>query len=633
MKTPTKAVLLIAATALASAGLTSCAPEHAWNLLGMMWQDAATGQSTNGAPSGTDVFKIPADKAGTMTFQTDLHGDISATCDLLWEGSHRLSRGPAKDGKATFVHTVQAPGLKHGSSLAGMNCTDLDGVHYSASFTIKVVAEKPTHVYWAAIGSGAGVGRVGVNGDDPQSSFIETPRDGARSVVVDSEYIYWAGDGDGGIGRADLDGRSPRPNFIQVKAESVAIGARHIYWTNGASIGRAELDGSDVDPSFIELDTKKLVVLTGLAADGDHLYWSTAFAANAGAIGRSGLNGERIRTKFIELSRPPTGMAVNSRHLYWAYGTRGKAERSIGRATLDGTDAQSSFMTASGFVAEIAADDRHLYWTDAMDDHPIMQAHLDGSDPMELASPRGYLEGLASGPGEDVPVPRVPVIKVRPEEVAFGDQPVNTVAERTVTVSNAGLGPLTFRQSGILDGPDSDQYDIRANTCSAGAVPPAGSCAVTVRFTPTVTGSLRANLRFTGNWPESFLMVDLTGRGTTPAGFAAAPSPLAFGDTQVLIGRTADITVTNTGSGTLTFGPSAVTVSQNPSEYFVDTDQCSSRTVAPGATCTVRMYYRPGAEGPGAGVVQFTDNAAGSPQSVSMTGTGTPFVGFAGPDR
>src|SRR5437879_11040010 len=45
-------------------------------------------------------------------------------------------------------------------------------------------------------------------------------------------------------------------------------------------------------------------------------------------------------------------------------------------------------------------------------------------------------------------------------------------------------------------------------------------------------------------------------------------------------------------------------------------------SVAPGASCTISVSFTPAATGVRAATVNITDNAAGSPQRVSLSGTG-----------
>ena len=86
-----------------------------------------------------------------------------------------------------------------------------------------------------------------------------------------------------------------------------------------------------------------------------------------------------------------------------------------------------------------------------------------------------------------------------------------------------------------------------------------------------------------------------------------------------LIGTTSKaqtVTLSNTG-------PIALTISSIlASGDFLQTNTCGSSLPA-GASCTISVSFKPTAKGTRTGTLTITDNAAGSPQTVSLTGTGT----------
>lgn len=90
-----------------------------------------------------------------------------------------------------------------------------------------------------------------------------------------------------------------------------------------------------------------------------------------------------------------------------------------------------------------------------------------------------------------------------------------------------------------------------------------------------------------------------------------------------LVGTTSaaqTVTLTNTGAISLTV--SNVTITGTNSTDFGETNTCNSG-VPPGGSCTIRVTFNPTAKGTRTGALTITDNAAGSPQTVSLTGTGT----------
>jgi len=74
--------------------------------------------------------------------------------------------------------------------------------------------------------------------------------------------------------------------------------------------------------------------------------------------------------------------------------------------------------------------------------------------------------------------------------------------------------------------------------------------------------------------------------------------------------------LTNTGDSNLTLNGLSVTGD------FSKSSNCTS-TLAPAATCTISAKFTPTASGTRTGTLSITDDAPGSPQTISLTGTGT----------
>ncbi len=106
-----------------------------------------------------------------------------------------------------------------------------------------------------------------------------------------------------------------------------------------------------------------------------------------------------------------------------------------------------------------------------------------------------------------------------------------------------------------------------------------------------------------------------------------APTSLKWG--KIAVGTTAagkkKVIATNTGSSTLSISNIATTgdfglVAVKQTKKVTP---CANGTnLAPGATCEIKVSFTPTQTGVRTGSLNFTDNASGSPQSVSLTGTG-----------
>src|SRR5918995_405774 len=167
-------------------------------------------------------------------------------------------------------------------------------------------------------------------------------------------FVYWANNGGGTIGRANLDGTDVLPNFITGAGfpQGVAVDGEHVYWANltGGTIGRANLDGSGVDQSFITGASFPV----GVTVDAQHVYWDNL---DTDSIGRADLDGSDINQSFIATDDGPFGVAVDRQHVYWAnflfFDPRTSA---IGRANLDGTGADQMFITGTEGPLGVAVD-------------------------------------------------------------------------------------------------------------------------------------------------------------------------------------------------------------------------------------------------------------------------------------
>jgi hypothetical protein len=144
-----------------------------------------------------------------------------------------------------------------------------------------------------------------------------------------------------------------------------------------------------------------------------------------------------------------------------------------------------------------------------------------------------------------------------------------------------------------------------------------------VTFKPTAGGTRTAAVTLTDNATGSPQTVSLTGTGTS-AGPAASLSPtsLAFGNQQPIdvTSSAQTVTLSNTGNAALSITSLALT-GTNASD-FEQSNTCGS-SVAAGANCTFVVFFTPSIAGTETASLSIADNASGSPQTVSLSGTGT----------
>src|SRR5262249_5960496 len=119
----------------------------------------------------------------------------------------------------------------------------------------------------------------------------------------------------------------------------------------------------------------------------------------------------------------------------------------------------------------------------------------------------------------------------------------------------------------------------------------------------------------TDNAPGSPHIVQLTGSGTVAVA-NLSPTSLSFGSQAV--GTTSaqeEVTLTNSGGAPLNINRIAT------AGDFSQTNKCGASLDA-GSHCTISVTFAPSDTGNRTGTLSVTDDAAGSPHTVTLSGTG-----------
>jgi hypothetical protein len=124
-----------------------------------------------------------------------------------------------------------------------------------------------------------------------------------------------------------------------------------------------------------------------------------------------------------------------------------------------------------------------------------------------------------------------------------------------------------------------------------------------------------------GNAAGSTQNVQLTGTGVAVAPVASLTGTMAFGSQQVGVATTRTATLANTGSATMSVSNIAV----SGTGFTRQGGTCATAfpaNLAAGASCTIIVRFQPATAAATTGALTVTDNAAGSPHSLALSGTG-----------
>jgi hypothetical protein len=208
-----------------------------------------------------------------------------------------------------------------------------------------------------------------------------------------------------------------------------------------------------------------------------------------------------------------------------------------------------------------------------------------------------------------------PVVKitVTPASETFASQTVGTTSTaKVVTVKNTGT-PATTLSLGI-----SGDFAIASNSACGASLAGGSSCTVDITFTPTQAGTRTGTLSVTDQAANSPQKVSLTGTGTNPAPtITVTPTSLTFASQTVNTTSAAKpVTVENTStiSTSLSLGTMG--------DFAIASTGTCGASLAGGASCTVNVTFTPTQAGARTGSLTITDQAANSPQTVTLKGTG-----------
>jgi hypothetical protein len=189
----------------------------------------------------------------------------------------------------------------------------------------------------------------------------------------------------------------------------------------------------------------------------------------------------------------------------------------------------------------------------------------------------------------------------------------STSAIQTATLTNTQSTAVTFASiaaTGMFK---------QTNDCPS-SLPANSSCTISVSFAPTSTGSKTGYVN--ANLGSTLLQLYLSGTATAAGSGSVTFSPTSLSFPSTTIGATSaaqTATLTNGQAGPLTI--SSLTVAGDFAQTAT-TCPVAPATLAASGSCTISLNFQPQAAGTRSGSLTVSDNASGSPQVLSLTGTG-----------
>ena len=205
-------------------------------------------------------------------------------------------------------------------------------------------------------------------------------------------------------------------------------------------------------------------------------------------------------------------------------------------------------------------------------------------------------------------VPQAPAVTLSPAGLTFGTQLVGTPSTpQSVTLTNSGGATLAITKRVVSGG------FSQTNNCPF-HIPPGGQCIINVVFTPHVPDSHQGTVTITDNASNSPQMISLTGVATA---LTLMPSTLSFGSQPVGTSSPPQtVTLTNYWTAAVSIGKIQI------NSGFAQTNNCGTDVPA-GGSCTISVTFTPTHKGSTTQPLRVYDKGGASPQTVSLSGTGT----------
>ncbi len=210
-------------------------------------------------------------------------------------------------------------------------------------------------------------------------------------------------------------------------------------------------------------------------------------------------------------------------------------------------------------------------------------------------------------------------IAVTPSTLNFGTVSVGSSQTQPLSVRNVSSSKVGVSQASVAGA---------GYTISGIALPlvlsPGQTSSFKVTFAPSSNGVQTGSVSLVSQlWPRkrrasaSATAVALSGSGTGSALLAASPASVAFG--SVIVGSSQTFSVTLTNVATATADISQVAMSN---AAFTVSGLILPATLTPGQSLTFNIVFAPPASGSTSGSLTISSDAANSPLSLALSGTG-----------
>ncbi len=210
-------------------------------------------------------------------------------------------------------------------------------------------------------------------------------------------------------------------------------------------------------------------------------------------------------------------------------------------------------------------------------------------------------------------------IRLTPLSLNFPNQVINTSSKAQV-VKLTNLSKVQALHIGAIT---TTAGFTETNTCGL-SLAANKSCTISVTFSPHSLQSYTGPLTINDGDPSSPQVVALTGTVLGAPGVSFNPTQLFFGN-EFFNQSSPPLSTTMTNNGTATLNLSSIAPTGTNAGDFTQSNTCGS-SLTQNASCVITVVFKPSTTKKETANISVTDNAGGSPQTVSVTGAGVTAV-------
>ena len=421
--------------------------------------------------------------------------------------------------------------------------------------------------------------------------------DGALGVAVDSAQRVWVTGQTGSATFASTpDAYYPAGNFSGFLVQLSADGKQLLYGSGLYSFGAAGTD--------LAIDAADNVYVLGT---GNGIAPATPGAFSAGSGGAMVLKFSAGTAPAVQLSAPS-----------FSFGAKALRSASAARTVLLTNPSVTPLRLAVDLVGRSAS--AFLLTHDCPPTLGAGQActlsvrfqpQLEGG-----ADATVRITSNAPGSPHNLPAGGLGVVN---EPGGFIPGALNFAVQQAGTTSTRRNASLQARALSVTTGgANPADFNVNLSNCVVG-----GACIVDAAFAPLAEsiGRRSATVSVTADAFGSPLLLTLTGTVATGANLEVGPSTIDFHSRAIGATNTLGVTLKNSGAAGLSISTLALT----PADFSIIESTCGALpiTLAPQAQCRLGLQFAPAQIGTRSGALTITHSAAGSPNTVSLTGVGT----------